>query len=66
MVISAVYMLRAYRRIFMGPLVDRWKSLADIAPLPKLCVAGLILLLLVVGFYPQLLLHLISPALIRP
>lgn len=65
-VISAVYMLRAYRRIFMGPLVDRWKSLADIAPLPKLCVAGLILLLLVVGFYPQLLLHLISPALIRP
>ena len=65
-VISAVYMLRAYRRIFLGPLADRWKSLTDIAPLPKLCVVGLILLLLVVGFYPQLLIHLISPALIRP
>ncbi len=65
-VISAVYMLRAYRRVFMGPISDRWKALPDIFPLPKLCVAGLILLLLIVGFFPQLLISHILPALNWP
>jgi NADH-quinone oxidoreductase subunit M len=65
-VISAVYMLRAYRRIFMGPVNDRWKSLAEIATLPRLCVIGLLVLLLIAGFYPQLLINLIAPALVRP
>jgi NADH-quinone oxidoreductase subunit M len=64
-VISAVYMLRAYRRIFMGPLNDRWKSLAEIATLPRLCVVGLLVLLLIAGFFPQLLINYIAPAL-RP
>ena len=64
-VISAVYMLRAYRRIFMGPLADRWKSLADIATLPRFCVTGLIVLLLVAGFFPQILIKLIASAIIR-
>ena len=41
-VISAVFMLRCYRRIFMGPIGDKWKALPDIATLPRLCVAGLI------------------------
>lgn len=65
-VISAVYMLRAYRRIFMGPLSDRWKSLAEIATLPRLCVVGLLVLLLLFGFFPQLLINYVAPALIRP
>lgn len=65
-VISAVYMLRAYRRIFMGPINDRWKSLAEIATLPRLCVVGLLVLLLIAGFCPQLLINYIAPALIRP
>jgi NADH-quinone oxidoreductase subunit M len=62
-VISAVYMLRAYRRIFMGPLADRWKSLADIATVPRVCVTGLIVLLLVAGFCPQFLIKFIATAL---
>lgn len=61
-VISAVYMLRAYRRIFMGPVNDRWKSLAEIATLPRLCVVGLLVLLLIAGFFPQLLINYIAPA----
>lgn len=64
-VITAVYMLRAYRRIFLGPLPDRWKSLADLASLPRLCVIGLIVLLLLIGFFPQLLINFVAPALIR-
>lgn len=65
-VISAVYMLRAYRRIFMGPIADKWKSLPDIAPLPRLCIVGLLALLLVAGFFPQLLVSYIVPALNWP
>ena len=65
-VISAVYMLRCYRRIFMGPLVEKWKALPDIAALPRLCVAGLILLLLIAGFFPQILVNYVAPALVWP
>ncbi len=65
-VISAVYMLRAYRRIFMGPIADKWKALPDIAPLPRLCITGLLVLLLVAGFFPQLLVSYIVPALNWP
>ena len=32
-VISAVFLLRSYRRIFMGPIGDKWKTLPDIATL---------------------------------
>ena len=65
-VISAVYMLRAYRRVFMGPISDRWKALPEIATVPRLCIAGLILLLLIGGFFPQVLVSHIFPALNWP
>jgi NADH-quinone oxidoreductase subunit M len=65
-VISAIFMLRSYRRIFMGPIGDKWKALPDIAALPWLCVAGLVLLLLIAGFFPQIVLHYVVPALIWP
>ncbi len=31
-VISTVYMLRAYRKMFMGAISERWKNLADLRP----------------------------------
>jgi NADH-quinone oxidoreductase subunit M len=65
-VISAIFMLRGYRRIFMGPIGDKWKALPDIAPLPRLCVAGLIVLLVVTGFFPQIVLNYVTPALTWP
>jgi len=65
-VISAIFMLRSYRRIFMGPIGDKWKALPDIAALPRLCVVGLILLLLIAGFFPQIVLNYVVPALIWP
>jgi len=64
-VISAIYMLRAYRHIFMGPLPERWKTLPEIGLVPKLCVAGLLLCLLIIGFHPQSLVTYINPFLMR-
>lgn len=55
-VLSAVYMLRAYRNIFQGPLVKTSKDAGDIPlceRIPTYLLAGT---LLVVGIYPQILL----------
>lgn len=65
-VISAVYMLRAYRRVFFGPPLERWKDLPEISTLAKVCVVGLLLLLLIFGFAPQLLVKFVLPALVQP
>jgi len=65
-VISAIYMLRAYRKIFMGPLPERWSRLPDLAGLPRVAVVLLIGVMLFYGFFPQLLVNLVTPALLQP
>ncbi|HET9523445.1 MAG TPA: NADH-quinone oxidoreductase subunit M [Terrimicrobiaceae bacterium] len=65
-VISTIFMLRSYRRIFMGPIGDKWKALPDIATVPRLCVTGLLVLLLIAGFFPQAVLNYVVPALMWP
>jgi len=65
-VISAIFLLRSYLRIFMGPIGDRWKALPDISALPQICIAGLIFLLVLTGFFPQIILNYVTPALMWP
>lgn len=60
-VISAVYMLRAYRRVFMGTMDDRWKEIVDLRRRLRWPVALLIAALLWFGFYPQSLVRILSP-----
>jgi NADH-quinone oxidoreductase subunit M len=60
-VISAVYMLRAYRRVFMGAMDDRWKEIVDLGRGLRWPVALLIAALLWFGFYPQSLVRILSP-----
>ena len=61
-VISAVYMLRAYRRIFFGPLNDRWAGLREISGLTRGAIVTLIVVMLVTGFFPRLLLNFLQSA----
>jgi NADH-quinone oxidoreductase subunit M len=56
-VISAVYMLRAFRKIFQGPAVKSTANAADLTWCDHIPVTLLILSLLAVGCYPNLLLH---------
>lgn len=65
-VISAVYMLRAYRRIFWGPLNNRWSELHDLSGERRTTVVSLIAIMLIFGFFPQLLVKLLAPVLIWP
>jgi NADH-quinone oxidoreductase subunit M len=59
-VISAVYMLRAYRRVFHGPTVKATANAADITFAERIPALLLILALLAVGLYPNLLLNLLK------
>jgi len=59
-VISAVYMLRAYRRIFQGPAVKSTESVADLTLADKIPALLLVIALLAVGLYPNLLLQLLK------
>ena len=64
-VISAVYMLRAYRKIFMGTLHERfrsWKEFVDLRSGLRVPVALLVGALICYGFFPQSLVRMIAPA----
>lgn len=64
-VISAVYMLRAYRKIFKGPLTDKdaKATIADLTWAERAPALLLIAALIVVGFVPGLLLKYLTPTL---
>ena len=61
-VISAVYMLRAYRGVFMGTIDERWSDLSDIGSALRVPITILIATSLWFGFFPQDLVRMISPA----
>jgi NADH-quinone oxidoreductase subunit M len=61
-VISTVYMLRAYRKTFMGTLSDRWKEVVDLRLDLRLPIAVLIGALLCYGFFPQSFVRMVTPA----
>ena len=61
-VISTVYMLRAYRATFMGTLPERWATLVDLRRGLRIPIAILIAALIAVGFFPQTVVNIITPA----
>jgi NADH-quinone oxidoreductase subunit M len=61
-VISAVYMLRAYRAIFMGPPMKDAAALSDPAPILRWPVILLLAGLLIAGFAPRTLLTYVQPS----
>ena len=59
-VISAVYMLRAYRNIFHGPCVPATATAPDLTLADRIPAALLVLALFAVGLYPNILLNLLK------
>ncbi|HME88351.1 MAG TPA: NADH-quinone oxidoreductase subunit M [Chthoniobacterales bacterium] len=60
-VISTVYMLRAYRSTFMGALSKRWAKLVDLGDGLKIPIVLLIASLLWFGFFPQTFVRMVEP-----
>ncbi len=59
-VITAIYMLRAYRNIFQGPSAKATESAADLTLMDRVPTFLLVFALLAVGLYPNLLLNLLK------
>jgi NADH-quinone oxidoreductase subunit M len=60
-VISAVYMLRAYRKAFMGTAGERQREFVDLRPGLRGAVVLLVTGLLWIGFYPQSFVQILAP-----
>jgi NADH-quinone oxidoreductase subunit M len=62
-VISAVYMLRAYRRTFMGPVnpESNWNTLVDLRQSLRVPVALMVCTLICFGFFPQSIVRMVAP-----
>jgi NADH-quinone oxidoreductase subunit M len=61
-VISTVYMLRAYRKTFMGTMSEQWKELVEVRPALRVPVILLVGALLCYGFFPQSFVRIVAPA----
>jgi NADH-quinone oxidoreductase subunit M len=61
-VISAVYMLRAYRSVFMGAIRESWSGVIDLRRSLRIPIGILVALSLWVGFFPQSFVRIVSPA----
>lgn len=64
-ILGAGYMLWLTRRVFFGPLAERWQTLTDINPIETATVAILMVLVFVLGLYPALLVDYINPATVQ-
>ncbi|MDQ3414262.1 MAG: NADH-quinone oxidoreductase subunit M [Verrucomicrobiota bacterium] len=65
-VISAVYMLRAYRSIFMGAPNERLGTVPDLARTLRWPIVLLIAATMIVGFFPNTVLRLLQPTFSAP
>src|SRR5437016_2116149 len=61
-VISTVYMLRAYRKTFMGSFREQWQKLPDLSPALRMPITLLVAALLCCGFFPQFFVRIVTPA----
>ncbi|OHV04942.1 NADH-quinone oxidoreductase subunit M [Mycobacterium talmoniae] len=62
LVLSSIYMLWLYQRVMTGPVTGDNQRIRDLVPREVAVVAPLIVLLLVLGFYPKPVLDIINPA----
>ena len=60
-VMSAIYMLRAYRSVFMGSFKETWSGLTDLRLSLRLPIGILVAISLWLGFFPQSFVRLVSP-----
>jgi NADH-quinone oxidoreductase subunit M len=59
-VLSAGYILWMLERVFYGPMAEQWRGLTDATRLEMAYVGTLVVVIVLVGVYPNLLLDLIA------
>ncbi len=54
LLMTAVFLLTVIQKVFSGPVNPRWESMADLTTTERLAIAPAILMMFVLGLYPQL------------
>jgi len=62
-ILAATYLLLMVRRVLLGPLNEKWKSLSDINVREIITLVPLMILIAVIGIYPKIILDFINPTL---
>jgi NADH-quinone oxidoreductase subunit M len=62
LLITAIFLLTILQRVFSGPLQNRWAGWKDLTTGERLTLAPIMVLILVIGIFPQLLISLANPA----
>jgi NADH-quinone oxidoreductase subunit M len=57
-VVTAAFMLMVLQRVLLGPLNERWKHLPDMNRVELISLVPLLVIILLVGVYPLVVLHL--------
>jgi NADH-quinone oxidoreductase subunit M len=54
LLMTAVFLLTLLQRVFSGPLNERWAAMPDLTLAERWVLAPVIVVIFVVGLYPQL------------
>ena len=65
LLVTAIFILTILQRVFHGPLNEKWSKLPDLTLGERLLVALPIVLMFVLGVYPQLILGVINSTVVR-
>jgi len=60
LLLTAVFILAVLRRVFFGPLNEKWATLPDLSARERIALAPAIGLMFVIGIYPQVLIGLFN------
>jgi NADH-quinone oxidoreductase subunit M len=64
-ILTAGYLLWTFQRIYLGPLNEKYKALPDLSFREAFTLVPLAVIVLVLGFYPQLILDLLNTSLVH-
>jgi len=60
LLVTAIFILGVIQRVFAGPLNERWAAMPDMTTAERWAVAPAIVLMFVLGLYPQLLVGMVN------
>jgi NADH-quinone oxidoreductase subunit M len=63
--ITAIFLLTIIQRVFSGPLNERWSGFPDLTKTDQVTIAIPIVLMFIIGIYPQLLIRIINDTTMR-
>ncbi len=65
LLLTAIFLLTLVQKVFHGPLNQKWTGLPDLSVKERILVAPAIVLMFVLGVYPQLILGMINSTVVR-